>query len=166
MTRRTTVVRASILALILPYVEQANKYNQCDFDYDVNSDAAIHSSVPALVSGPDSAARIQDIPIYLCPSDGSGKQLLQRRRPEQLPRLPGCVCRRAKLLAGWGASSPCPSRRAGQEMRGYTIVSIADGPSNTAPYSEEMRSDEELNDDHRDNTTVINDASGGWTPTA
>src|SRR5262249_52356937 len=48
---------ASVLALILPYVEQANKYAQFDFSQDVNSSAS------------NNAARIQDVPFYLCPSD-------------------------------------------------------------------------------------------------
>src|SRR5262249_22554605 len=51
--------RASVLAMILPYVEQANKYNQFDFDYDVNGAAQ------------NAAARTQDVPFYLCPSDPS-----------------------------------------------------------------------------------------------
>ena len=51
--------RPSPQALILPYVEQSNKYNQFNFAFDVNS-------------APENlAARIQDIPIYLCPSDYS-----------------------------------------------------------------------------------------------
>src|SRR5512139_723258 len=38
---------ATPLVLLLAYVEQANKYNQYDLNYNVNSDAAIHSSIPA-----------------------------------------------------------------------------------------------------------------------
>src|SRR5262245_33670622 len=30
--------RPSVQAMILPYLEQANKYNQFNFDYDVNND--------------------------------------------------------------------------------------------------------------------------------
>src|SRR6516164_3865489 len=51
--------RPSPQALILPYVEQANKYNQFNFERDVNSDTA------------NDAARTQDVPFYLCPSDPS-----------------------------------------------------------------------------------------------
>ena len=54
--------RPSPQALILPYVEQANKYNQFDFDRDVNGDSA------------NDAARTQDVPFYLCPSDPSTAQ--------------------------------------------------------------------------------------------
>jgi prepilin-type N-terminal cleavage/methylation domain-containing protein/prepilin-type processing-associated H-X9-DG protein len=56
--------RPSPQALILPYLEQANKYNQFDFDYDVNQ-----ASPPAPAS--HALARTQDVPIYLCPSDPS-----------------------------------------------------------------------------------------------
>jgi prepilin-type N-terminal cleavage/methylation domain-containing protein/prepilin-type processing-associated H-X9-DG protein len=51
--------RPSTQALILPYVEQASKYNQFNFDYDVHTNAI------------NMAARTQDVPIYLCPSDPS-----------------------------------------------------------------------------------------------
>src|SRR5258707_5829215 len=54
----------STLALILPYVEQANLYNLFNFNVDVNNTA---------VNAP---ARNQDVKIYLCPSDGSGATLL------------------------------------------------------------------------------------------
>src|SRR5579871_3775279 len=51
--------RASVQALILPYIEQSNKYNQFDFTYEINGDP--HNL----------QARSQDITIYLCPSDPS-----------------------------------------------------------------------------------------------
>src|SRR5262245_31813725 len=69
-TKVTASSDASIFALILPYVEQANKYNLFNMNYNVNSDAAIHSSVPAL-TGANGPARAQDVPFYLCPSDPS-----------------------------------------------------------------------------------------------
>src|SRR5947209_10067544 len=49
--------RPSPLVQILPYVEQANKYNQYDLTRDVNSDSA------------NAAARAQDIGLFLCPAD-------------------------------------------------------------------------------------------------
>src|SRR6266403_2203161 len=51
--------RASVLAIILPYMEQGNKYNQFDLTQDIYSSAA------------NDAARKQDVKSYLCPSDGS-----------------------------------------------------------------------------------------------
>src|SRR6188472_2590688 len=69
VTRSST---ASTLAIILPYVEQANKLNlfHPQLLYDVNSDARIDASItPATYA--QGAARAQDVPIYICPSDGS-----------------------------------------------------------------------------------------------
>src|SRR5262245_23617350 len=64
---------ASPQALILPFVEQANKYNQFNFNYKTWNDAPAVAGLPAM-PGVNLAARTQDIPIYLCPSDGSSTQ--------------------------------------------------------------------------------------------
>src|SRR5262249_9337400 len=50
--------RPSLAAVILPYLEQANKYNLFNFAFDVTS-------------ATNQAATWQDVPVYLCPSDGS-----------------------------------------------------------------------------------------------
>jgi hypothetical protein len=60
--------RASVLALILPYVEQANKYNQFNFAFDVHGAAT------------NVAAQNQDVPIYLCPSDSSAEKYFSAGR--------------------------------------------------------------------------------------
>ena len=75
----------SIFALILPYVEQANKYSLFDFNYDVNSDAPIHSTI----TGPKSngPARAQDVPFYLCPSDPSANSYSAFPAPGDSGRL-------------------------------------------------------------------------------
>src|SRR5262245_53809202 len=52
----STAGQASALVQLLPYVEQANKYNQFDFTQNVNTSAS------------NAAARSQDAPIFLCPS--------------------------------------------------------------------------------------------------
>src|SRR6476469_3861574 len=51
--------RASVLAVILPYMEQGNKYNHFDLKQDIAIAAA------------NDEARKQDVKSYLCPSDGS-----------------------------------------------------------------------------------------------
>src|SRR4051812_20569519 len=51
--------RASLQALLLPFLEQGNKYNQFRLDLDVNTAAQ------------NQAARDSDVPVYLCPSDPS-----------------------------------------------------------------------------------------------
>src|SRR5688572_24671134 len=69
-TPTTASSLASIQAIILPYVEQANKLNQFhrDLHYDVNGDGRIHTSITP-TSFNQGNARSQDVPIYLCPSD-------------------------------------------------------------------------------------------------
>jgi prepilin-type N-terminal cleavage/methylation domain-containing protein/prepilin-type processing-associated H-X9-DG protein len=57
--------RASVQALILPYIEQNNKYNQFDLNYEVNGRPE------------NQLARQQDISIYLCPSDPSTASFLE-----------------------------------------------------------------------------------------
>src|SRR5437899_569022 len=61
---------ATIQVLILPFVEQSAKYSQFNLNYDTNSDAPIDPSIPAL-AGANAAARQQDVPLYMCPSDPS-----------------------------------------------------------------------------------------------
>jgi len=58
--------RPSLQTLILPYVEQASKYNQFNFDYDVHADQA---GTPANIKQSQDVARQSDVPISLCPSD-------------------------------------------------------------------------------------------------
>jgi prepilin-type N-terminal cleavage/methylation domain-containing protein/prepilin-type processing-associated H-X9-DG protein len=53
----------SLQTLILPYIEQGNKYNLFDFKFDVNN------------SPQNDAARCQDVKTYLCPSDASSNVL-------------------------------------------------------------------------------------------
>src|SRR5260370_18235913 len=56
---RISTSNASPLVLLLPHLEQANKYNQFDFNSDFNS------------SGTNATARTQDVAVFLCPSDVS-----------------------------------------------------------------------------------------------
>ena len=65
---------ASPQALILPYVEQANKYNLFNLNYKTWNDTDVVTG--AFTAGPGGQginlpARIQDIPFYLCPADPS-----------------------------------------------------------------------------------------------
>ncbi len=75
---------APLQALLLPYFEQANKFNQFNMKYNVNSDAAINANYPAL-TGANAAARAGDVPIFLCPSDSATGLL--RGWPAKLLRL-------------------------------------------------------------------------------
>jgi prepilin-type N-terminal cleavage/methylation domain-containing protein/prepilin-type processing-associated H-X9-DG protein len=158
---------ASIAALILPYIEQANKYNLFNFNYNVNSDAPIDPSIPPL-TGANGPARSQDVKIYLCPSDGSSNTYPAFPAPGPSGRLNyhGCLGTTANLrevgpAAGIFANGPFPS--GGQEMKGVPLVQINDGTSNTAMFAEVMRATTEWNAGSgiRDNTTVIR-ATASW----
>ena len=154
---------ASIPALILPFVEQANKYNQFMFDYNVNSDAAIHPSVPAL-TGANANARAQDVPIYLCPSDPSKETYPAFPAPGPSGRTSyhGClgtttdVNDTGSVGAGIFATGAFASTST-QEMRGFPLVTILDGTSNTALFSEVKRATTLYNAGSgiRDETTII-----------
>jgi prepilin-type N-terminal cleavage/methylation domain-containing protein len=166
-TKVTASSGASIFAQILPYVEQANKYNLFDLNYDVNSDAPIHSSIPAKTNA-NGPARAQDVPIYLCPSDPSSTAYPAWPAPGDSGRLSyhgtmGATANtrevggRAGIFAG-----PFPS--GGAEMKGPAIVALNDGASNTAMFSEVMRAattTSATGSGIRDYTTVIR-ADSGW----
>ncbi len=127
--------RPSPQALILPYVEQANKYNQFDLTRDVNADTR------------NMAAQTQDVPFYLCPSDPG---------TAQFPRTNGFYGR-CNYQASIG-QDPRPTYQ-GADTGGIfyveftntqwktklnrpgsvTVGGITDGLSNTAMYSEVRR---------------------------
>jgi prepilin-type N-terminal cleavage/methylation domain-containing protein/prepilin-type processing-associated H-X9-DG protein len=127
--------RPSPQALILPYVEQANKYNQFDFTRDVNSDNA---NIPA---------RTQDVPFYLCPSDPSSAQFATTLG----------FYGRCNYMASIGRN-PCPTSQDPatggvffvefsntqwntllNRPRAVKITTIPDGTSNTAMWAEVKR---------------------------
>ena len=56
----TTTSRASALVHVLAHLEQANKLAQFNMNADINTHAS------------NAAARSQDVPVYLCPSDPGG----------------------------------------------------------------------------------------------
>jgi prepilin-type N-terminal cleavage/methylation domain-containing protein/prepilin-type processing-associated H-X9-DG protein len=161
---------ASPQALILPYVEQANKYNQFNFNYKTWNDAAAVAGLPAM-PGVNRAARSQDIPIYLCPSDGSPTQ-----RASDDSNLANGAQGRLNYLACLGTTSTglfgtaagpgggIFSRgtvAAGQVLKGVPIVTITDGTTNTALFAEVMRTTHPWPavSGVRDNTVIILDAS-------
>jgi prepilin-type N-terminal cleavage/methylation domain-containing protein/prepilin-type processing-associated H-X9-DG protein len=152
ITRSST---ASTLAIILPYVEQANKLNlfHPQLHYDVNADTAIDASITPATYG-QTPARSQDVPIYLCPSDGSPNNYFGAGRNN----YHGCQGATAWIREPGPAAGifagPYPS---GGELRGPSIVAIADGTSNTALYSEVMRGTLDWNAPAGtyDNTTIM-----------
>jgi prepilin-type N-terminal cleavage/methylation domain-containing protein/prepilin-type processing-associated H-X9-DG protein len=153
---------ASPQALILAYVEQANKYAQFNFDYRVWDDNILYTGqTPA--PGINKAAREQDVPIYLCPSDPSGTQkaadwVSVANGPEGRLNYFGCLgTTQQQITTGPSAGIFAGSTSAGQVMRGIAIVGIQDGTSNTALFGEVMRTTHPWPSvpNVRDNTVLI-----------
>lgn len=165
-TQHTTVINgntrssgAPLQALLLPYFEQSNKFNQFNMRYNVNSDAPIDASIPAL-TGANANARTGDVPIFLCPSDSSTENYFGAGRQSYF----GSLGAHANYRGGGGArdgifSIPYPAN--GQTMQGPTFASITDGTSNTAMFAEVMRSKTVWNAGSgvRDNMTIIINSS-------
>jgi prepilin-type N-terminal cleavage/methylation domain-containing protein len=127
--------RPAWTCVLLSFVEQANKYNQFDFSQDVNTAAA------------NAAARAQDVPIYLCPSDPTDAQFTftLNGSTQTYGRLNyfgniGAVsdCR---ILDGRGGifNGDFSNLQPGQKPKGWPIVQVQDGTSNTVMFAEVMK---------------------------
>ncbi len=141
---------ASPQALLLPYVEQAAKYNQFNFNYKTwnDTDPSTNTFVPGPTGlGINLAARIQDISFFLCPSDGSGtirgayqKNTADLTYPEgRLNYMASIGTTGHPNSSGPGAGIFAASWSGGSALKGVTIPSVADGTSNTAMFAEVMR---------------------------
>ena len=144
---------ATVQVMILPYVEQASLLNLFDLKYDTNSDAAVHSSVPAK-TGANAAARIQEVSFYLCPSDSSSAKTFNAGRLNYY----GNQGRTADWRIGGGVGAgvfTIPPLGTTTPFVGPTIIGIQDGSSNTAMFSEVMRGTfPSGSGTNRDNTTI------------
>ena len=124
--------RPGLMAVILAYVEQANKFNQFNFAFDVNT---------AAVNAP---ARRQDVPIFLCPSDSSGARFTDGGQPVGRTNYFGSIGAVADSRLEGDPRSGCfhanSSTAAGTTPTGLALSALTDGTSNTAMFSEVMRS--------------------------
>jgi prepilin-type N-terminal cleavage/methylation domain-containing protein/prepilin-type processing-associated H-X9-DG protein len=128
---------ATLQALLLPYFEQAAKFNQFNMNYNVNSDAPINSNFPAL-AGANAAARSKDVPIFLCPSDPSQAfTFTDAGRLNYMGSLGASAHYRGGTALDGVFAIPFPPT--GQMMRGYPVIALQDGSSNVAMFSEVMR---------------------------
>lgn len=132
--------RPSIQAMILPYVEQSNKYNQFNLAFDVHSAAV---NVPA---------QRQDIPLYLCPSDASTARYFSAGRSNYFGSL-GINGNASNTNAGTGGIF--------NYVAGVRILDIRDGTSNTAMFSEVKRSLIAFNTNELADLSLTI-LSGGW----
>jgi prepilin-type N-terminal cleavage/methylation domain-containing protein/prepilin-type processing-associated H-X9-DG protein len=124
--------RASVLAIVLPYMEQGNKYNQFDLTQDIYT------------SPSNDNARKQDVKSYLCPSDGStggvdfGTGLYGRSN--YLGNIGNTADTRSMDPRRVGIFNYTINASTGAVSNKVTIASVTDGTSNTALYSETTRS--------------------------
>jgi len=146
----THVQRPSTAAMILPYLEQANKYNQFDFTYDVH----VATSPPAPPSHP--LARTQDVPVFICPSDPSGGVQQSADGPYGRNNYLANIGRTATPIPdqqglNLPAGAPAPGGpfavdftsaqwKNGNRGVAYALLAITDGTSNTAMFAEVRRS--------------------------
>ncbi|QJW94052.1 DUF1559 domain-containing protein [Frigoriglobus tundricola] len=165
-------------ALILPYVEQGNKFNLFNLNYKTWNDTDVVTGKFTTGSnglGINLAARVQDIPIYICPSDPSttvrGANQANTKDltyPEGRLNYLGCLGSTSQFTtAGPGAGVFCSGMfLSGSQLKGPTIVAITDGTSNTALFGEVMRTTDTW--PHvsgiRTNTDIILDSSVGGGP--
>jgi len=127
---------ASPQVFLLPFIEQGNKLNQWNLDYNVNSDAPIAPGIPAR-TGVNAAARVGDVPMYLCPSDPSSMFQGNAGRSNYMVSTGANADYRGGLPGDGIFARPNPP--AGQLLRGPTHGSISDGTSNTAMFAEIKR---------------------------
>ncbi|MFN7447341.1 MAG: DUF1559 domain-containing protein [Pirellula sp.] len=142
-TRAATTASTSRPAwttVVLGFLEQANKFNQFNFTVDVNTDAL------------NLAARQQDVPSFVCPSEPSTAQFTAN----------GVTVGRLNYFGNIGGVADCRilDGRAGifngnfsqvqlnETPKGVKIGEVTDGTSNTALHAEVMR---KMGD-----TTVVN----------
>ena len=125
--------RPALMTVILAYVEQANKFSQFNFAFDVNS--ALQNA----------AARRQDVPIFKCPSEVSN--VFFTDGGEQVGRTSyfgsiGATADCGRFTAGDPMGGPFMvqmSTAAGETPQGLPFSALLDGTSNTAMFSEVMR---------------------------
>ena len=119
--------RPAVQALILPYLEQANKYSKFNFDYDVHLDAV---NLPA---------QMQDVPVYVCPSDPSTARYFQAGWSNYFANIGATANVRSSDLKVVGVFN-YSTNAAKQVSSKVKIADITDGSSTTAMFSEIKRS--------------------------
>jgi prepilin-type N-terminal cleavage/methylation domain-containing protein/prepilin-type processing-associated H-X9-DG protein len=123
--------RPSLEAVLLGYIEQANKFNQFNFAFDVQSTT-------------NDAAASQDVPTFLCPSESSSASLTRSSgapigRSNYFGNIGAVADCRLSSDPGAGVFQASSSTAAGETPKGIKIMAMTDGTSNTAMFSEVMR---------------------------
>jgi prepilin-type N-terminal cleavage/methylation domain-containing protein/prepilin-type processing-associated H-X9-DG protein len=124
--------RMAVLALILPYVEQAATLNQFDLRYPIQG------------STPDqnATARTQEVKLYLCPSDPTKSKQSNYGRSNYYASLGGNAYCRNKDGATGGLfiiDTMAALQANGNRPTTLQIKDISDGTTHTAMFSEIKR---------------------------
>jgi|SRR5581483_6842656 len=127
--------RASVQAIILPYLEQSNAYNLFDFSQDVNAGAK------------NANARKQEIPVYICPSDPANAKF----------NVAGGYEGRSNYFGNMGTNAYLPNNKSprvggmffyeiadttakpGNVQVAVRLIEVTDGTSTTALFAEIKR---------------------------
>jgi prepilin-type N-terminal cleavage/methylation domain-containing protein/prepilin-type processing-associated H-X9-DG protein len=125
--------RPSLNTVILAYIEQANKFNQFNFDFDVHT---------GTVNFP---AQEQDVPTFLCPSESSSAQMTNANgrpigRSNYFGNIGAMADSRSATDARGGIFFVKVPTNPGETPQGIKIGAISDGTSNTVMFAEVMRS--------------------------
>jgi len=137
--------RPTTQVMLLPYVEQASKYAQFNFDYDVVT--------PSVTPDPNAAGRAQDVPFYLCPSDPSTGAFTNGTVPGTNGRS-NYFCNAGSSVSAlddaeggggryagifWVEFTTKQRTTLGNNPRTVRLANIDDGSSNTAMFAEIKR---------------------------
>ncbi|MFM7208151.1 MAG: DUF1559 domain-containing protein [Planctomycetaceae bacterium] len=151
--------------LILPYYEEAGRFQLFDLNYDTNLDTPIKPGLPAK-AGANSKAREQDVTSLLCPSDNSTKYVAEWVTGRPMGRDNYFACTGGAAMKGGTAIDgifAIPDPAPGKVMQGYKPAQVSDGMSKTIMFAEVMRGTLSWNDTGQfDNTTAFM-ASGAIT---
>jgi prepilin-type N-terminal cleavage/methylation domain-containing protein/prepilin-type processing-associated H-X9-DG protein len=129
---------AGFQVLIMPHLEQANLLALFDLKYHVLHDYPIPDSDAPPKPGANAAARRQQVPIYLCPSDPSSARYADYGRSNYM----GSIGAQAYGYSDspMGGVFAVPTFTPGKLMPGRAIAELTDGTSSTVMVSEVMRS--------------------------
>ena len=141
-----TAGQASALVVLLPYVEQANKYNQFNFTQNVNTSAS------------NAAARSQDVPIFLCPSDPSSSQFTVVVAGVTQTVGRSNYFGNLGSHAWWRNPNPATAGMFQYNSKNR-FADVTDGTSNTAMFAEIKRG---TNDGIRDPLSITSVPFGTW----
>jgi prepilin-type N-terminal cleavage/methylation domain-containing protein len=131
--RRTSGATPQVM--MLPFMEGQSKFQTFDLNYDTNSDTPIDPSFPTK-TGANAQARLNDMKVFLCPSDPSSARTFSAARMNYMASLGGSADFNGGTNFDGIFAQPLV---AGVELKGRRLGEITDGTSNTAMFSEVKR---------------------------